>query len=149
MARAAQVLLVEDNLDDVFLTRAGLVRSQVSLVLHHVPDGKECMAFLRREGSYEGAPTPDLILLDLNMPVMNGFEVMREVAADENLCALPVVVLTTSESEQDILKMYRLRCSSYLTKPVDFNQFQTMIRDFSEYWFRLVLLPPNPHPTIE
>jgi CheY-like chemotaxis protein len=141
--RLAQVLLVEDDDNDVFITRKGFEESKLALNLRHVKNGQECMAFLRKEGQYAKAPTPDLILLDLNMPVMNGREVLAEICKDEELRKLAVVVLTTSKSERDILEMYDLRCSSYIVKPVDFSQFQRVIQQLSDYWFTVVVLPPR------
>lgn len=139
--RLAEILLVEDNLDDVELTRLGFQRSKLSLNLHHVENGEECMAFLRKQGRYADAPAPDLILLDLNMPVMSGYEVMRQMASDPELSHIPVVILTSSANEADILEMYKLRCSSYIVKPVDFNQFARVIGDLTSYWFTVVVLP--------
>jgi two-component system response regulator len=109
--------------------------------MHRVEDGEQCMFFLRKQGKYANAPTPDLILLDLNLPVMDGREVLVEIVADDQLRQLPVVILTTSEAEQDILKMYKLRCSSYIVKPVDFNQFLRVVRGIGKYWFTVVVLP--------
>lgn len=143
-ARLAEILLVEDNEDDVLLTREGLKRSKVAVHLHHVENGAECMAYLRKQGDYANATTPDVILLDLNMPVMNGYEVLEQISLDEQLRHLPVVILTTSSNEKDILKMYRLRCSSYIVKPVDFLQFQRVINEFTNYWFSIVVLPKGP-----
>ena len=100
------------------------------------------MAFLRKQGPYADSPTPDLILLDLNMPRMDGREVLAEVTRDDQLRHLPIVVLTTSESEKDILASYRLRCSSYIVKPVDFGSFSKVVQSISDYWFVLVVLPP-------
>ena len=99
------------------------------------------MAFLRKEGKYSTAPTPDLLLLDINMPRMDGREVLAEMVADETLNAIPVVVLTTSAQDEEILKMYKLRCSSYIIKPVDFDQFLHVVRSIAEYWFTVVVLP--------
>lgn len=141
--RTAEILLVEDNEADVVLTRESFRRGKLKVNLHHVDNGEECMAFLRKEGQYASAPTPDLILLDLNMPVMDGREVLAEMVKDESLCHLPVVILTTSADEHDVLNMYRLRCSSYATKPVDFDQFQRVIQGIEDYWFTVVALPPN------
>lgn len=141
--RPAEVLLVEDNVDDVYITRRGFDDSGLRLNLHHVDNGRKCMAFLRQQPPYEAAPRPDLILLDLNMPVMDGREVLAEIVADQDLRRIPVVVLTTSESEGDLLAMYDLRCSSYITKPVDFAQFQRLVQQLGEYWFTIVVLPPN------
>ena len=141
--RSAEVLLVEDNDNDVFITRKGFDQAKLALHLHHVDNGKKCMEFLRKEGQFADVPTPDLILLDLNMPVMNGREVLCEIVKDEQLRRLPVVILTTSHGERDILDMYNLRCSSYIVKPVDFTQFQKVIQQLSDYWFTVVVLPPK------
>tara|TARA_R110002073_G_scaffold7747_4_gene43661 strand:+ start:12338 stop:12793 length:456 start_codon:yes stop_codon:yes gene_type:complete len=139
--RPAEVLLVEDNEDDVIITRRGFNKSDLPVNLHRVENGEECMQFLRKSGPYVDAPTPDLILLDLNMPVKDGREVLAEIVADEQLRRLAVVVLTTSESDQDLLTMYDLRCSSYILKPVDFKEFQQVIKYIGEYWFTIVVLP--------
>ena len=141
--RPAEVLLVEDNENDVFITRRGFKEAKLAVNLHHVENGERCMAFLRKEGPFVAAPTPDLILLDLNMPVMDGREVLAEIVEDEQLRKLPVVILTTSSGESDILDMYSLRCSSYIVKPVDFPQFQGVVKQLSDYWFALVVLPPK------
>lgn len=140
-SRPAEVLLVEDSPTDVALTRKGFEKAKLLLNLHHVENGEECMQFLRKEDGYNDVPTPDLILLDLNMPRMDGREVLAELVKDDSLNHLPVVVLTTSDEEADILNMYKLRCSSYLKKPVDFPSFSKMISDMGEYWFGLVVLP--------
>jgi chemotaxis family two-component system response regulator Rcp1 len=141
--RPAEILLAEDNENDVELTRQAFKRSKLMLNLHHVPDGEECMAFLRKQGKYSSAPTPDLILLDLNMPRMDGREVLAEVVADETLKAIPVVVLTTSAQDEELLKVYKLRCSSYIIKPVDFEQFLHSVGLIAEYWFTVVVLPDS------
>lgn len=141
-SRFAEVLLVEDNAHDVILTQEAFKQSRVAIHLHHAKNGLECMAFLRKEGKFQDAPTPDLILLDLNMPIMDGREVLEAISGDQSLNHLPVVILTTSEDEKDVYKMYRLRCSSYIVKPVDFNQFQRVVKELSEYWFTVVILPP-------
>jgi CheY-like chemotaxis protein len=143
VGRPAQILLVEDNQDDVVLTRRGFERAKLMVNLHHVANGRACMSFLRKQGEYEGAPTPDLILLDLNMPIMDGRQVMEEIASDESLRHLPVVILTTSNSERDLLDMYELRCSTYITKPVDFQQFQRVVTGIQDYWFTVAVLPPE------
>jgi chemotaxis family two-component system response regulator Rcp1 len=139
--RPAEILLAEDNENDVELTRLAFKRCKLMLNLHHVPDGEACMAFLRKQGKYSNAPTPDLVLLDLNMPRMDGREVLAEVVADKTLNAIPVVVLTTSAQDLEILKMYKLRCSSYIIKPVDFEQFLHAVGLIAEYWFTVVVLP--------
>ena len=141
--RPAEVLLVEDDDNDVFITRKGFEEAKLSVNLHHVENGQECMAFLRKDGRYSDAPTPDLILLDLNMPVMGGREVMAEIVKDQQLRKLSVVILTTSNGARDILDMYNLRCSSYIVKPVDFTQFRRVIQQLSDYWFTVVVLPPK------
>ncbi len=141
--RFAEILLVEDNEDDVILMRQGFKKARLALNLHHVENGEACMAFLRKQGEYESAPTPDLVLLDLNLPLMDGREVLKHIVADENLRHLPVVILTTSADEQDILNMYNLRCSSYIVKPVDFDQFVRVIHSIGDYWFTIVHLPNN------
>jgi two-component system response regulator len=140
-ARFAEILLVEDNDDDVVLTREGFERAKVAVNLHHVENGVECMAYLRKQGRYADVPTPDVILLDLNMPLMSGYEVLQQISRDPDLRHLPVVILTTSADERDILRMYELRCSSYIIKPVDFVQFQRVINEFTGYWFSVVVLP--------
>lgn len=141
--RSAEVLLVEDNENDMELTRLAFEQAKVLLNMHRVENGEQCMAFLRKQGKYANALTPDLILLDLNLPVMDGREVLAEIVADDQLRQLPVVILTTSETEQDILEMYKLRCSSYIVKPVDFNQFLRVVRGIGNYWFTVVVLPPQ------
>lgn len=139
--RPAEILLVEDNENDVLLTQEGFRKAKFAVKIHHVMDGLECMAFLRNEGKYADAPLPDLILLDLNMPRMDGREVLAEIVADEALRHLPVVILTTSSDEQEILATYNLRASSYIVKPVDFEQFQRVIKLLTDYWFTVVVLP--------
>jgi two-component system, chemotaxis family, response regulator Rcp1 len=145
-SRPAEILLAEDDENDVELTRQGFKKCKLLLNLHHVKDGVECMAFLHKQGKYSAAPTPDLLLLDINMPRMGGLEVLAEMVADETLNAIPVVVLTTSAQDEEILKMYKLRCSSYIIKPVDFEQFLYVVRSIAEYWFTVVVLPVATSP---
>lgn len=140
--RPAVILLVEDNDNDVEITKLGFQRAKFAVDLHHVPNGEECMAFLRKEGRYADAPTPDIILLDLNMPRMDGIEVLQELTKDERLKHLVVVVLTSSKADEDVLRSYQLRCSSYLVKPINFETFAKMIQSLGDYWFSLVTLPP-------
>ena len=142
-SRHSNVLLVDDSIDDAILMRRDFERSDLSVTLFHVENGLECMKFLRRLDPYAAAPRPDLILLDLNMPVMSGREVMTEIVADEHLRALPVVVLTTSDQESDRDAMYKLRCSSYIRKPVASEEFERMVRTLGDYWFKLVVPPPH------
>jgi two-component system response regulator len=141
--RPAVILLAEDNDNDVELTKLGFERAKFAVDLHHVPNGEECLAFLRKEGRYASSPTPDLILLDLNMPRMDGFEVLREINGDKRLEHLVVVVLTSSKADEDVISSYKLRCSSYLVKPIKFESFAKMIQSLSDYWFTLVTLPPR------
>jgi len=139
--RPAEILLAEDNDNDVELTRQGFKRAKLLVNLHCVQDGEECLAFLRKQGEYINAPTPDLILLDLNMPKIGGREVLAEMMGDDRLKSLPVVVLSTSEEGEEILKMYKMRCNSYIVKPVDFEQFLKVVRSIADYWFTVVVLP--------
>jgi two-component system, chemotaxis family, response regulator Rcp1 len=135
------VLLVEDNENDVELTRLGFERAQMHVTLDRAKDGEEGIAFLRKEGPYASAPTPDLVLLDLNMPRMDGREMLAEIAADATLRHFPVVILTTSSADREILNMYRLRCSSYVVKPMTFEEFAQAMQSIAEYWFKTVTLP--------
>ena len=137
--RKRTLLLVDDNADDILLMRRSLERTKLPVTLHDVQNGVECMNFLRRVGRYADAPRPDLILLVLNMPIMGGREVLAEIVKEDELRALPVVVLTTSDHEQDRFEMYRLRCSSYVRKPVDSEEFEAMVKQLCDYWFRLVV----------
>lgn len=144
-ARPVEILLVEDNPTDVLLAEEALERAKVSNKLHVVCDGVEAMAFLRREAPYTDVPRPDIILLDLNMPRKNGMEVLAEIKADENLKTIPVVVLTTSKAEEDILKAYGSYANCYVVKPVTFDQFAEVIKSIEHFWFTVVILPPVEH----
>ena len=136
------VLLVEDSHVDAHLTRAALEENRFAVALHHVVDGRDALAFLRRQGAaYGEAPRPDLILLDLNMPRMNGREFLAEIKADAELAEIPVVILTTSDVEQDVVASYRLGAAGYVTKPVDLEQFIHAINQLGNYWFKLVRVP--------
>jgi chemotaxis family two-component system response regulator Rcp1 len=139
--RSAEILLVEDNEDDVILTRECFRAAKLAVNLHHVENGQECMAFLLNQPPFENQPPVDLVLLDLNMPVMDGREVLLAINANPTLNHVPVVVLTTSAAETDILKMYKLRCNSYIVKPVKFEQFIEVVRTLGDYWLTLVALP--------
>ena len=139
--RIAEILLVDDNEDDVFLTREAFDAANLRVNLHHVDNGLKCLQYLRKEGVYELTPNPDLILLDMHMPVMDGYQVLSEIVKDEKLRHLPVVVLTTSYEAADILKMYGLRCNSYITKPVDFDKFVKAIGQLAGYWLTVVVTP--------
>jgi CheY-like chemotaxis protein len=141
VAGAIEVLLVEDDPGDVLMTREAFEDNKVRNTLHVVSDGVEALAFLRREGSYTDAPRPDLILLDLNLPRKDGREVLEEIKADEDLRRIPVVVLTTSEAEEDVLRSYHLHANAYVTKPVDFEQFINVVRHIDEFFVSVVKLP--------
>lgn len=134
-------LLVEDSPGDVRLTREALREGKVRNNLHVVPDGVEAVAFLRRAGSYADVPRPDLILLDLNLPKKGGREVLEDIKSDPDLMRIPVVILTTSQAEQDVLESYRLRANAYVTKPVDLDQFLRVVKSIEEFWLEIVRLP--------
>ncbi len=136
-----RILLVEDNPGDVRLTREAFKEGKVLNQLHVVKDGVEAMSFLRREGEYADAPRPDLILLDLNLPKKDGREVLAEIKAQDDLKRIPVVVLTTSRDEEDVLKTYDLHANCFITKPVDLQQFIDVVRSVEEFWLTVVKLP--------
>jgi CheY-like chemotaxis protein len=142
-----EVLLVEDDPGDVVLITEAFEDNKVSNRLHTVADGVEALQFLRREAPYEDAPTPDLILLDLNLPRKDGREVLAEVKADEELRRIPVVVLTTSKAEEDVLRSYNLHANAYVTKPVDFDRFIEVVRQIDEFFVSVVKLPGRRDPT--
>ena len=139
--RPAQILLVEDNPGDARLTMEALREGKLRNNLYHVKDGVEAMAFLKREEPFAAAPMPDLILLDLNLPRKDGREVLNEIRQDRRLELIPVVVLTTSEAEQDIVKSYRLHANCYVTKPVDLEKFLAIIHTIENFWLTVVALP--------
>lgn len=139
--RAIEILLVEDSATDVLLAREALGEAKVRNNLSVVKDGVEAMAFLRKEDPYTEAPRPDLILLDLNMPRREGREVLAEVKVDDDLKQIPVVVLTTSQAQEDVLQAYGLHANCYITKPVDFDQFSQVVRAIDQFWFTVVTLP--------
>jgi two-component system response regulator len=136
-----EILLVEDSPADVDLTKEALDDAKVVNNLNVVEDGVEALRFLRREGEYADAPHPDLILLDLNLPKKDGREVLQEIKADEVLRRVPVVILTTSEAEQDILRSYDLHANCYVTKPVDLDQFVRVVKSIEDFWLTIVKLP--------
>jgi CheY-like chemotaxis protein len=138
-----EILLVEDNPGDVRLTMEALKEGRFANVINVAVDGFEAMAFLRREGKYANAPKPDLILLDLNLPKKNGREVLAEIKMDSNLKRIPVVILTSSQAEIDIVATYNLHANCYITKPVDFDQFISVVRSIEDFWFAVVKLPPR------
>ncbi|MEW6714479.1 MAG: response regulator [Nitrospirota bacterium] len=137
------ILLVEDNPGDVRLTQEVLKEAKVKNDLHVVYDGVEALAFLRGEGKYKDAKRPDLILLDLNLPKKTGHEVLSEIKSDDNLKRIPVVVLTVSKDEEDIIKSYNLYANCFITKPVDLNQFLNVVKAIEDFWLTIVKLPRN------
>ena len=141
--RPFEVLLVEDNPGDVLLTTEALEEAKLHINMSVVSDGVEALAFLYRRGPYAEAPRPDLMLLDLNMPRKDGREVLAEIKTDPDLRGIPVVVLTTSHAEQDIVRTYNLHANAYVTKPVDLEQFITIVHAINQFWFTIVALPPH------
>src|SRR5436190_600730 len=139
--RQIEVLLVEDDPGDVMMTREAFQDYKLRNELHVVSDGAEAMAFLRQEGEYAGRPRPDLVLLDLNLPRMDGRQVLEAIKSDPELASIPVVVLTTSENEDDVLRSYSLHANAYVTKPVDFEQFIRVIRQIDDFFVSVVRLP--------
>jgi CheY-like chemotaxis protein len=137
------VLLVEDDAGDVLLIEEAFADNKVRNRLHHVSDGVDALAFLRCEGEYADAPQPDLVLLDLNLPRKDGREVLAEIKADDSLRHIPVVVLTTSKAEEDVLRSYKLHANAYVTKPVDFDRFIEVVRQIDEFFVTVVKLPPR------
>jgi two-component system response regulator len=137
-----EILLVEDSPSDLLLTQEALRHAKVLNHLHVAADGVEAMAFLRREAGYEAVPRPDVILLDLNLPKKDGREVLAEVKADDSLKLIPVVVLTTSRAEEDVVRSYGLHANCYIAKPVDFERFAQVVRSIEHFWFTVVVLPP-------
>jgi CheY-like chemotaxis protein len=138
-----EILLVEDNPGDARLTREALAMSTIRHQLHHARDGEEAMAFLRREPPFANAPQPDLILLDLNLPRRDGREVLEDVKRDRRLMHIPVVVLTSSQAEEDIMRSYQLHANCFITKPVDLEQLNKVVQGIEQFWFTLVTLPPG------
>jgi CheY-like chemotaxis protein len=140
--KAICILMVEDNPTDVMITKEALEHAKVLNSLHVVEDGIEALDFLHHRGKHTKAPHPDLILLDLNMPRKNGQEVLAEIKADNRLKHIPVVVLTTSKAEEDVMKAYGLHANCYVIKPVDFDVFAEVVRSIQQFWFSVVTLPP-------
>jgi chemotaxis family two-component system response regulator Rcp1 len=143
--RPVEILLVEDNPGDERLTREALKEGKVYSNLHWVKDGVEAMEFLRHEGKYKDVPRPDIILLDLNLPKKDGREVLQDIKNDDALKRIPVVVLTTSKAEEDVLRTYNLHANCYVTKPVDLEKFIVVVKSIDVFWLTVVTLPPNGH----
>ncbi len=143
LRKSVEILLVEDNPGDVRLTVEALKESKLLNNLNVVEDGIEALAFLKNQGSYKKNPRPDLILLDLNLPKKDGREVLAEFKKDNSLKHIPVVILTTSQADEDIIKTYNLHANCYVTKPVDMEQFLKVVKSVGDFWFSIVRLPPN------
>ena len=142
-AELVEVLLAEDDPGDVLLVRESFQDHKVGNTLTVVSDGVEAMALLRREGRYTDAARPDLVILDLNLPRMNGTEVLAEIKSDQGLKSIPVVVLTTSEAADDVARSYQLHANAYITKPVDFERFRQIVHQIDEFFVGIVRLPPR------
>jgi len=143
LVKPIEILLVEDNPGDADLAREALEGGKIKNNLFIVADGEAAMDFLYRAGPYSDVPRPDLILLDLNLPRKDGREVLADIKAHKDLKRIPVVILTTSKSEEDILKSYNLHANCYITKPIDLNQFIKVVRCIEDFWLSIVVLPPN------
>lgn len=144
VGRLVEILLVEDNPADIELTIEALKEGKVANRLHIAEDGIEALAYLRREGKFTGAVRPDLILLDLNLPRKDGREVLEAIKSDPEYNTIPVVVLTTSDAEQDIVRTYQLHANCYITKPVDLSQLIRVVKAIDDFWLSVVRLPPAP-----
>jgi two-component system, chemotaxis family, response regulator Rcp1 len=142
-AQTIEVLLIEDDPGDVELTQEALAKSKLQLHLSVANDGEEAIAFLRQEGEYEKAPQPDLILLDLNLPGMNGQEILYELKNDQYLKRIPVLVFTTSDLDEDVLRSYNLGASCYVTKPIGLKEFAKIVQSIEGFWFAVVRFPPK------
>jgi len=137
------ILLAEDNPNDIELTKRAFEKGKINNTLHVVNDGVEAVDFLRQQGDYAESPRPDIVLLDIEMPRKDGKEVLAEMEDDPELNAIPVVVLTSSEAEQDILESYKHNANAYLNKPVGYQEFQDIVRQIETFWFEVVKLPPE------
>jgi len=143
LLRPIEILLVEDNPGDAELARVALRKSKIHNTLNVVEDGESAMAYLQRAGAYADAVRPDLILLDLNLPKKDGREVLGEIKSDLQLRRIPVVILTTSRAEEDVLKSYNLHANCYITKPIDLSQFMKVVKSIEDFWLSIVVLPRN------
>ena len=141
LAKPVEILLVEDNDGDVGLVEEVLEEAKIRNVIHVVSDGEEAILFLNGEGKFSGSPRPDIILLDLNLPKKDGREVLKEIKENDSLKNIPIVILTTSGAEKDILKSYDLHANAYITKPLDFDQFIMVIKSIANFWIEIVKLP--------
>lgn len=140
--RSAHILLVEDNEDHAVLAMEAFERGKLVVDVRHVENGVECMKYLRKEGRYSDAPSPDLVLLDIQMPMMDGYEVIAAIRKDPHLMSIPVVVMSTSTEDAGVRRMYELGCNSYIAKPVEFGNFVELLARIGDYWLHAVVLPP-------
>ena len=143
MKDSINILLIEDNPGDVRLTLEALKESKIINNLQVVEDGIEALSYLKKDGNYKDKPRPDLIILDLNLPKKDGREVLGEIKSEDSLKQIPIVILTTSEAEEDIIKSYELHANCYITKPVNMEQFVKVVKSVGEFWFSIVMLPPG------
>jgi len=143
LLKPIDILLVEDNPGDADLAIEALEHSKIRNNLFVVKDGEQAMAFLRQEDAYANKPRPDLILLDLNLPRKDGREVLAEIKQDDGLKRIPVVILTTSQDEEDVMRSYNLHANCYVTKPIDLHQFMKVVKSIEDFWLSIVKLPPN------
>ena len=141
--KTVEILLIEDNPGDVRLTIEALKESKIINNLNVVYDGIEALSYLQKEGIYKDKPRPDLIILDLNLPKKDGREVLGEIKSEDSLKQIPIVILTTSEAEEDIIKSYELHANCYITKPVNMEQFIKVVKSVGDFWFSIVMLPPG------
>ncbi len=141
--KPVNILIVEDNRADIRLIEEAFKEGKLYIDLDVAEDGVEAMAYLRKEGNYKDVNSPDLILLDLNMPRKNGYEVLEEIKLDDNLRRIPVIIMTISKAEEDILKSYNLHANAYIVKPVELNQFIETVKSLEEFWFTIIKLPPK------
>ncbi|ORB26665.1 response regulator [Mycolicibacterium parafortuitum] len=139
--RSVDVLLVEDDAGDELITREAFEQNKIANTLHVARDGQEGLDFLYRRGAHESAPRPDLVLLDLNLPKYDGRQLLEQIKSDPELCDIPIVVLTTSSAEEDVLRSYKLHANAYVTKPVDLDQFMSAVRQIDEFFVQVVRLP--------
>ncbi len=142
-ARPINILLVEDNEGDVFLVKKAFEKAKIMNVIYAASDGEMAMQMLKRQSGYSDFPKPDIILLDINMPKMDGRQVLADLKADPDLCRIPVIVLTSSEAEEDVKQSYDLQASGYIVKPINLLKFQEVVTAIEDFWFSIVVLPPK------
>ncbi len=147
LLKPVNILIVEDNRADVRLIEEAFKEGKLYIDLNVAEDGVEAMSYLRKEGIYKDANSPDIILLDLNMPRKNGYEVLEEIKLDNDLRRIPVIIMTISKAEEDVLKSYNLHANAYIVKPVELSQFTETIKSLEDFWFTIVKLPPKIHDT--